>query len=177
MPCIDSRHTYDWEAWKISWPFLSQNQLFSSNLFHHAKILSFFCGEKLKGKKINSHGMEQAKTSCQLCIHECSQKSIIKVDYIHCCVIIWKLVLLLGGYLSISRSNLFTNSWLLLVHFKHLGLVTYAISNSTVTWYVSKFPSFQISKFPNSTFFTIYLLAILAFCNQSCSDLVWEKMF
>ena len=42
---------YDWEAWKISWPFLSQNQLFSSNLFHHAKILSFFCGEKLKGKK------------------------------------------------------------------------------------------------------------------------------
>ena len=27
---------------------------------------------------------------CQLCIHECSQKSIIKVDlHIHCCVIIW----------------------------------------------------------------------------------------
>ena len=57
---------YDWEAWKISWPFLSQNQLFSSNLFHHAKILSFFCGEKLKGKKINSHGMEQAKNTMSI---------------------------------------------------------------------------------------------------------------
>ena len=116
---------YDWEAWKISWPFLSQNQLFSSNLFHHAKILSFFVVKSWKEKKINSHGMEQAKTSCQLCIHECSQKSIIKVDLIHCCVIIWKLVLLLGGYLSISRSNLFTNSWLLLVQFKQFGLVDY----------------------------------------------------
>ena len=51
-----------------------------------------------------------------------------------CCVIIWKLVLLLGGYLSISRSNLFTNSWLLLVHFKQFGLFNYAILNSTLTY-------------------------------------------
>jgi hypothetical protein len=31
--------------------------------FPSCKEYSFvFCGEKLKGKKINSHGMEQAKT-------------------------------------------------------------------------------------------------------------------
>ena len=79
---------YDWEAWKISWPFLSQNQLFSSNLFHHAKILSVFCGEKLKGKKINSHGMEQAKTMS--IVHTWMLTKINNQSWlIHCCVIIW----------------------------------------------------------------------------------------
>ena len=81
---------YDWEAWKISWPFLSQNQLFSSNLLHHAKILSFFLWWKVERKKKSIVMAWNKQKPCQLCIHECSQKSIIKVDLqIHCCVIIW----------------------------------------------------------------------------------------
>ena len=90
------------------------------------RFFRFFVVKSWKEKKINSHGMEQAKTMS--IVHTWMLTKINNQSWlIHCCVIIWKLVLLLGGYLSISRSNLFTNSWLLLVHFKQFGLVNYAI--------------------------------------------------
>ena len=107
--------------------FCPKTNCFPQNLFHHAKILScFFVVKSWKEKKINSHGMEQAKTMS--IVHTWMLTKINNQSWlIHCCVIIWKLVWLLGGYLSISRSNLFTNSCLMSVHFKQFGFVNYAI--------------------------------------------------
>ena len=138
--------THDWEAWKISWPFLSQNQLFSSNLLHHAKILSFFLWWKVeRKKKINSHGMEQAKTMS--IVHTWMLTKINNQSWLTNTLLCnhLKLVLLLGGYLSISRSNLFTNSWLLLVHFKQFGQLC------NIKLYTHFHSS--LDKFPKSAFF------------------------
>ena len=113
----------------------------------------FFCGEKLKGKKINSHGMEQAKTMS--IVHTWMLTKINNQSWlIHCCVIIW---------------NSFYY-WAVIWAFQGLICLQTAGYSFLTVWTCQLCNIKLYTHFHSSldTFFTMYLLAIYTY-------LLWAK--
>ena len=120
--------------------FCPKTNCFPQIFYIMQRFFLFFVVKSWKEKKINSHGMEQAKTMS--IVHTWMLTKINNQSWLTNTLLCnhLKLVLLLGGYLSISRSNLFTNSWLFIFNSLDLSIMQYQTlhSLSQLSWYVSK---------------------------------------